>query len=82
MQVLKCVFGTMVSIEFSVLGHNEVPMGWSGISGEYVGSRIRETEYKLNTSCFLRDIVETLKKNLTCSSYSPIKAGCRSPFYR
>lgn len=72
----------MVFVEFSVLGHNEVPMGWNGISGECVGSRIRGTEYKLNTSCFLKDIVETPKNNLTCSSYSPIKAGCGSRFYR
>lgn len=69
-------------VEFGVLGHNEFPMGWSWKLGEYIGSRIRETEYKLNTSCFLKDIVETLKKNLPCSSYSPIKAGCASPFYR
>lgn len=57
MQVLKCVFGTMVSVEFSVLGHNEISMGWNGISGEYVGSRIRETEYKLYTR-YSRDFEE------------------------
>lgn len=28
-------------VEFGVLGHNEVPMGWSWKLGEYVGSRIR-----------------------------------------
>lgn len=41
-----------------------------------------QTEYKLNASCFLKDIVEPLKKNIPCSSYSPIKAGCASPLHR